>query len=118
MRKAESFKRSKYKCFESERNQLLPILNWQDTDVWQYISENKLPVNPLYREGFRRIGCVLCPFAPKSEIKLSFEKFPKIVNCWKSAANRYIEKRMANGWIPKEGVYTNGDEYFNWWISK
>lgn len=114
MRRAESAKRKRYKCFDLDYNQLLPILNWEDNDVWQYISENNLPVNPLYREGFTRIGCVLCPFASKDGIKLSYEKFPKIVNLWKLAADRYIQKRIERG-TPM--THKSGEEYFNWWIN-
>lgn len=119
MRRAESLKRSSYKCFEDHHNGrgkwLLPILNWGDSDVWQYITENTLPVNPLYREGFNRIGCVLCPFAGKSEIKLSLEKFPKLVNCWRLAVYRNFDYRIAKG---RPLPFTTKEEYFNWWITR
>lgn len=121
MRRAESLKRSKYKCFEAVRKQLLPVLNWQDTDIWQYIAERQLKVCSLYSEGFTRIGCVLCPFAGKDEITLSFTKFPKIVNCWKRAAERYFIERTTN---PKrkpfseDSKFNSGEEMFNWWIRR
>jgi phosphoadenosine phosphosulfate reductase len=115
MRAAESNKRAKYKCFENERNQLLPILNWQDLDVWQYIGERGLKVCSLYSEGFKRIGCVLCPYAGKDEIKISFEKFPKIVDCWKRACDRYVEIRKQRG-TPL--TQETGEELFNWWIKR
>lgn len=119
MRKAESLKRRGYKCFDnhgkSRGDWLLPALNWSDADVWQYISENNLKVCSLYREGFTRIGCVLCPFAGKDEIKLSYSKFPKIVNLWKLAADKYVQKRIERG-TPM--THKSGEEYFNWWIKR
>jgi phosphoadenosine phosphosulfate reductase len=117
MRRAESLGRSKYTCFSEHLGQkwLLPILNWQDLDIWQYIAERNLEVCSLYREGFTRIGCVLCPFAGKDEVKLSYEKFPAIVQNWRNAADRYIQKRIERG-TPM--THKSGEEYFNWWIKR
>jgi phosphoadenosine phosphosulfate reductase len=38
-----------------------PIYDWNSQEVWKYIKENSLPVNPLYGMGYRRIGCWCCP---------------------------------------------------------
>ncbi len=121
MRRAESLKRKSYKCFDQDRNSLLPIIDWLDSDVWQYISENKLEVCSLYKEGFKRIGCVLCPFSGKDEVKLSYTKFPKIVQNWKLAADRYIKERNTNPKrkpLGENTLYHTGEEYFNWWIQR
>mgnify|MGYP001572492967 CR=1 FL=1 len=118
MRREESLGRSKYKCFDNHGKRgdwLLPILNWSEADVWQYIAEHNLPFSALYHHGFRRIGCVLCPFAGKIEVKLSYEMFPKIVQNWKLAADRYIQKRIERG-TPM--THKTGEEYFNWWIAR
>jgi len=38
-----------------------PIYFWNDDDVWRYIKENNLPVNPVYEKyGIERCGCMLC----------------------------------------------------------
>ena len=121
MRKAESNGRKQYKCFENhakERgNWLLPILNWSDADVWQYISEYKLKINPLYKQGWKRIGCLFCPFAGRDEIKMSLAKYPRLANAWKEAATRYVNERNTN---PKRKPipFETGEEYFNWWIKR
>jgi len=39
---------------------LNPILLWTETEVWKYIALRSLPVNPLYLEGFRSLGCTPC----------------------------------------------------------
>jgi phosphoadenosine phosphosulfate reductase len=46
MRRAESLGRSKYKCFDTIKGaaRLLPVLNWSDADIWQYIAERDLKV--------------------------------------------------------------------------
>lgn len=37
-----------------------PLLNWFEHDVWQYVADHELPVNPLYFRGFRSLGCEPC----------------------------------------------------------
>jgi phosphoadenosine phosphosulfate reductase len=39
---------------------LNPILPWHEREVWQYIALNAVPVNPLYGEGYRSLGCEPC----------------------------------------------------------
>jgi len=39
---------------------LNPILPWHEREVWQYIALFKVPVNPLYGEGYRSLGCEPC----------------------------------------------------------
>ncbi len=39
---------------------LNPILIWHEREVWQYLALNDVPVNPLYREGYRSLGCAPC----------------------------------------------------------
>ena len=33
--------------------------------MWAYLREQKVEVNPLYCEGWKRVGCVGCPLAGK-----------------------------------------------------
>lgn len=39
---------------------LNPILIWYEREVWQYLALHKVPVNPLYLEGYRSLGCAPC----------------------------------------------------------
>ena len=39
---------------------LNPILIWKEREVWQYLALYQVPVNPLYREGYRSLGCEPC----------------------------------------------------------
>jgi phosphoadenosine phosphosulfate reductase len=43
-----------------------PLLHWSDADVDTFISEHKVPVNPLHAKGYPSIGCEPCtrPVAP------------------------------------------------------
>lgn len=37
-----------------------PLADWTLDDVWAYIDERELPVNPLHRAGYASIGCSHC----------------------------------------------------------
>ena len=39
---------------------LNPILIWHEREVWQYLALHQVPVNPLYAEGYRSLGCAPC----------------------------------------------------------
>jgi len=39
---------------------LNPILIWYEREVWQYLALNQVPVNPLYAQGYRSLGCGPC----------------------------------------------------------
>lgn len=39
---------------------LNPILLWHEREVWQYLALNQVPVNPLYAQGYRSLGCAPC----------------------------------------------------------
>ena len=40
-----------------------PILNWSTIEVFLYLLGHNLPINPAYRKGVTRVGCVICPFS-------------------------------------------------------
>jgi len=50
-----------------------PILHWTENDVWEYIKDRKIPVNPLYfsKKGhrYRSLGCHTCTSPIPSKAK-------------------------------------------------
>lgn len=42
-----------------------PIVDWTDDDVWDFARSEHLPMNPLYCEGWKRVGCIGCPLATR-----------------------------------------------------
>lgn len=42
-----------------------PILNWTESQVWDYIHANRIPYNPLQENGFPSMGCKPCTRAIK-----------------------------------------------------
>jgi phosphoadenosine phosphosulfate reductase len=37
-----------------------PLIDWSETEVWQYIRMQRLPYNPLHDRAFPSIGCAPC----------------------------------------------------------
>jgi len=124
-RRAEGNIRSSQKCFEKHRKLdkafLRPIIDFDDYDIWQYIKENNLPYCSLYDEGFKRLGCVLCPYERNIEREEYY--FPKIVNLWKLSCNRIVEATKARGYKNKRGEpvkhrFETGQELYDWWVKR
>jgi len=66
VRSEESLSRSAYEDIgegvkTSSQANLMPILEWGAHELWLYLLENDLTVNPAYRHGLSRVGCVMCP---------------------------------------------------------
>ena len=43
-----------------------PIVDWSESDVWDYIKANDVPYNTLHDQGFPSIGCAPCTRAVKA----------------------------------------------------
>jgi phosphoadenosine phosphosulfate reductase len=98
-----------------------PILKFDDYDIWQYIRENHLPYCSLYDEGFKRIGCVLCPFSRNIAKQEAY--FPKIVANWKRACERIVANNKARGYLSTKGKplkyrFETGEELYQWWTKR
>ena len=39
---------------------LNPILLWHEREVWEYLAIHRVPTNPLYKQGYRSLGCAPC----------------------------------------------------------
>lgn len=70
--------------------QLLPIVDWFDDDVWDYINRKKLPVNPDYIHQ-KRIGCMVCPKANFSSNYKSLIRYPKLIDAFIRAKEKSIK---------------------------
>lgn len=106
IRKAESKKREKlyeepvvcraYGCKENHVDVFLPILEWTDEDLADFIAERGIQCHPLYydEQGVfhveRRLGCIGCPL-PNDRGLRSFKKYPKFVKLWVKAAQQFID---------------------------
>lgn len=138
VRNEESFKRSKRKEFEvsshkfsgnfdqwSEHEESMvacvggkdkilvsPIIHWTERDVWTFLNEVvKVPHCKLYDEGYRRIGCILCPMSNRKQKIRDMQRFPHVRKKWIDTIQWLID----NGYSLTDNP--NAEFGFNWWIS-
>lgn len=76
---------------------LNPIIDWSDDDVWSYLASRGIEGNPLYKEGWTRIGCVGCPLAGRRARELAFARYPKLYKAWHDAIAYVIARRREMG---------------------
>lgn len=76
---------------------LNPIIDWSDDDVWSYLASRHIEGNPLYKEGWTRIGCVGCPLAGRRAGELEFARYPGLYKAWADAVAYVIAKRREMG---------------------
>jgi phosphoadenosine phosphosulfate reductase len=41
-------------------HKISPLLNWSESEIWEYIRRKRLPYNRLHDQGFPSIGCAPC----------------------------------------------------------
>lgn len=94
-----------------------PIVDWTDDDVWQFLEDAKKPVNPLYAEGWCRVGCIGCPMAGKKGRVAEFIRWPKYKDLYIKAFDNMLEERKRR--CKLEGSWrmgATGRDVFNWWM--
>lgn len=90
-----------------------PIVDWQTADIWDYAGAEKISMNPLYCEGFHRVGCVGCPMASKTRA-MEFARYPRIKAAYIRAFYRMLDKRIALG--KDTHSWRSGVDVFHWWM--
>lgn len=74
--------------------QLLPIVDWTTSDVWDYIRRHNLPINDEYAQH-TRVGCIVCPKVNLSHNYKALIRYPKLID----AFIRAKEKSPVCDWI-------------------
>ena len=82
-----------------------PIHSWPVLHVWMYLLMKKIKINPLYFEGYKRIGCIYCPANKLSELQLLNELHPELYERW---------MKFLKGWAEKYNLSTEWAERGFW----
>ena len=64
-------------CEKHATDVIRPVFDWSAQQVIDYILDNGLEPNPLYRMGMKRVGCFPCIMAGLSEIHQIATRFPE-----------------------------------------
>ena len=87
-----------------------PIINWTDKDVWNFLNGNNIEHCSLYDDGYKRIGCIMCPMSNWKQKARDCQRFPHVKRKWIQT----IQKLIDAGYID---FFTDAEFGFNWWIS-
>jgi phosphoadenosine phosphosulfate reductase len=64
LRKSQSVTRNQMKIVEFDSlNSMIkvnPLIDFEESDVWDYLNKFNVPTNPLHKSGFASIGCQPC----------------------------------------------------------
>lgn len=89
-----------------------PIIEWKDSEVWDFYWNECKNHNPLYKMGYYRIGCIGCPMAGKHRWK-EFSDFPKYKQLYINAFGRMLDAIRASG---KKTKWKTAEDVFLWWM--
>lgn len=99
-------------CYRTTSTMINPIVDWTDDDVWEFLKYYGCKSNPLYECGFKRIGCIGCPMAPKNRYT-EFRLYPKYKNNYIKSFDRMVAERKRRD---LDTVWQSGEEVFKWWM--
>lgn len=107
----DKMEENEFRCVGGkDKFMVYPVLEWTEADVWQFIRERGLPVNPCYKTH-KRVGCVLCPFARPKDVRAYCETHPQLKAAFIHAIERYRERERDRKKLP------TAEDYFDWWLS-
>ena len=89
-----------------------PIFHWKEAEVWEFIRAEGLPYCSVYDEGWRRLGCVPCPF--ERRVAQSMARWPRI---WENCRRAWFR-----GW-PNQSQsmledFGTAEAAWEWWLSR
>ena len=102
-------------CYQQQKTVLNPIIDWSNTDVWSFIRGYGIHYNPLYDEGFDRVGCIGCPMANSRRNK-EWIRWPKYRALYVAAFDRMLKKRITDG--RTESDWKTGEDVMTWWMQE
>lgn len=103
------------RCQKQAKTIINPIVDWNDENIKDYIQSEKIDLNPLYCEGFRRVGCVGCPMAGKHRY-VEFRRYPTYKKAYIHAFDRMLSARIANE--KDKTKWQTGYDVFRWWLEE
>ena len=99
-------------CQQKAEIKIQPIVDWTESDVWSFLQDAKVEMNPVYSLGFHRVGCIGCPLAGKGRFR-EFRTWPAFEQLYRNAFGRMLQARQAAGKIDS---WHTSDDVFRWWM--
>lgn len=108
----DSKRRMNELCMQKNKMIVNPIIDWKDSDIWDFINSEHIETCELYKCGYDRVGCIGCPMAANKRYK-EFADFPKYKQSYIRAFGRMLDVRKEKG---LETQWETGEEVYLWWM--
>ncbi|MCA9812070.1 MAG: phosphoadenosine phosphosulfate reductase family protein [Nitrosarchaeum sp.] len=79
-----------------------PLFDWSAEDVFSFIASNGFEPNPLYKQGFSRVGCFPCVMCRHGEIVNIAKKFPERIEEIRKLESEIGRSFFPPNYIPKQ----------------
>ena len=113
----EDSRRVVEQCYKRHKTAINPIIDWTDSEVWEFIRANGIPYCELYDEGWKRLGCIGCPMARKAGREAEFSRWPKYKDAYLRAFDKMLLERMKRDKLKGSwNMGTTARDVFNWWM--
>lgn len=96
-------------CPTKGQHVLNPIIDWETSEIWEFIKKYNIPYCKLYDEGYTRLGCIGCPMSSKRREDL--ERYPKHKEAYLRAFDR-----MLKGMDKDEEGWKTAEDVMEWWL--
>ena len=102
-------------CTTKSKVMLNPIVEWEDSDIWEFIRSYNIPYCGLYDCGFKRLGCVSCPLGGCASMRRELNYFPQFVPFYIDTFQKMLEARKESG-KKINARWKDGEAVLKWWI--
>lgn len=99
-------------CYKLSKTVVNPIIDWLDSDVWEFIKEYNIKYCELYDQGYKRLGCIGCPMSTHQADEL--ERYPKYKQAYIRAFDRMLKEGRKAGVDYKK--WETGEDVYKWWV--
>jgi 3'-phosphoadenosine 5'-phosphosulfate sulfotransferase (PAPS reductase)/FAD synthetase len=86
-----------------------PLLKLTIAEVWDGHRKFNLPINPLYRAGWQRVGCRLCCMSNKLDVRRTVRKRPWVIHVY------HVWELVVGAYRKAKGSIT---DYSSWFHAK
>lgn len=100
-------------CYKKDTRTLNPIVDWSDSEIWEFHKQYNLPHNPLYDLGAKRVGCIGCPQKGRKGMEADFKMFPKYRDNYIRAFTKMLATRDRKG---LKTTWKTSEDVMEWWL--
>ena len=102
-------------CYRTTMTMINPIIDWSDSDVWQFLNYYGCKSNPLYYQHCSRIGCIGCPMGGSKSQLRQFAIYPKYKKLYIRAFDRMLKSHSYKTYKNFKCDWQTGKDVFDWW---